>query len=447
MDAITWQWVIMIGSSLLLFVVSPLTSKTNDFFKGSKDNVPPNSLWLTSSLVISWLFAKSITNAADLGYAFGFVGGVAYAGYYLSFMVAGVLIYQMRIKGKFRSIHHFLETRYGEVAVGLFSLLIGFRLINEIWSNTIIIGTYFGEQGSVPYFSSITVFTILTLAYTLKGGMRSSIFTDMIHLVLFMVLLVFILAVLIPQTPGGITTLASKGEWKMSQGLNLLCVAVLQSLSYPFHDPIMTDRGFIAPPRTTLVSFAMATVIGMSCIILFSFVGIFGSMKGLPAPATVEVAKLFGLPMALMMNSIMVTSAASTIDSTFSSSTKLIHLDLLKEKGISVRKGRITMVLCALFGTLPVFLNPEILSATTISGTMVLGLAPIFLFWWIKAPKWSFYGSVLFGIACGLTTIFVKDVHWIQFSEGKYADLLSINVVGTIGCFTLFFIPVLFKRK
>ena len=76
---------------------------------------------------------------------------------------------------------------------------------------------------------------------------------------------------------------------------------------------------------------------------------------------------------------------------------------------------------------------------------MVLGLAPIFLFWWIKAPKWSFFGSVLFGIACGLTTIFVKDVHWIQFSDGKYADLLSINVVGTIGCFTLFFIPVLFK--
>jgi hypothetical protein len=41
------------------------------------------------------------------------------------------------------------------------------------------------------------------------------------------------------------------------------------------------------------------------------------------------------------------------------------------------------------FGTIPVFLNAEILSATTISGTTVIGLTPVF-FWNMKVPKISF---------------------------------------------------------
>ncbi|MEZ4932144.1 MAG: hypothetical protein R2788_08510 [Saprospiraceae bacterium] len=42
-------------------------------------------------------------------------------------------------------------------------------MFNEVWSNTMVIGSYFGEQGSSGYYSSILVFTALTLLYTLKG--------------------------------------------------------------------------------------------------------------------------------------------------------------------------------------------------------------------------------------------------------------------------------------
>ena len=106
MSVLAWQWVILIGINILLFWVSPWSTKVNDFFRGSSNDKQPNAFLLTSSLVVSWLFAKSITNAADLGYKFGIVGGVAYAGYYFSFLVAGVIIYKMRTKGGFKSIHH-----------------------------------------------------------------------------------------------------------------------------------------------------------------------------------------------------------------------------------------------------------------------------------------------------------------------------------------------------
>ena len=84
MDTLTWQWIILITVNVILYWASPWSHKANDFFKGSSNDKQPNTFLLTSSLVITWLFAKSITNAADLGYQFGIVGGVAYAGYYLS---------------------------------------------------------------------------------------------------------------------------------------------------------------------------------------------------------------------------------------------------------------------------------------------------------------------------------------------------------------------------
>jgi hypothetical protein len=88
MDVINWQWLLIISSSLLLFFLSPFAKTTDQFFKAVHKKKAPNTLVLTGSLIISWIFAKSITNAANLGLSFGLVGGVAYAGYYLSFAVA-----------------------------------------------------------------------------------------------------------------------------------------------------------------------------------------------------------------------------------------------------------------------------------------------------------------------------------------------------------------------
>ena len=86
MSVDTLQWILVIGISLLLFVLAPLAKTQKAFFKGEGESGKPSFFLLTSSLVISWLFAKSITNSANLGLSYGIVGGVAYAGYYLSFI-------------------------------------------------------------------------------------------------------------------------------------------------------------------------------------------------------------------------------------------------------------------------------------------------------------------------------------------------------------------------
>ena len=445
-EVATWQWILVLASSLILFWIAPFAKSKNDFFKGSKNEQAPSFWLLTSSLVISWIFAKSITNAANLGLSFGFVGGIAYAAYYLSFLVAGIIIYQMRVKGHFQSLHHFLQTRFGRSAMLLFSLLIAFRLFNEVWSNTMVIGTYFGDKGTASYYWSILVFTILTLAYALKGGLRSSLLTDLIQMLLFGGLLFVILGVLLPAKGGNVGAFVQSGSWTMAGGLNLFFVALIQVFSYPFHDPVLTDRAFIASPKRTLQSFIVATIIGSICILLFSFVGIYARMEGMQGQAAVEVSKALGFGMTLMMNFIMITSAASTLDSTFTSSAKLILIDLGDKEKASIRLGRITMILVAVAGTLPLVFSPEILSATTISGTMVIGLTPVFLFWKTKAPEASFLLSVGIGIVLGIAyAANLIPSEW-YFFEGKYGDLLSINLVGLFLCILVFWIPIWLKR-
>ena len=172
------------------------------------------------------------------------VGGLSYSIYYLSFIVAGIVIYQLRTKGGFQSLHHFLDSRFGRGAVILFSVLVGFRLFNEVWSNTMVIGSYFSEQGSGGYYGAILVFTLLTLVYTLKGGMSSSILTDAVQMVLFGVLLFIILGFILPASEFSFKEYMGTGEWKMSAGVDFFFVALIQVFSYPFHDAVLTDRGF-----------------------------------------------------------------------------------------------------------------------------------------------------------------------------------------------------------
>lgn len=447
MDPITLQWGILVLFGILFFMIAPYSKTVEQFFAAkSEAGKQPGMFMLTSSLVISWIFAKSITNAANLGLAFGMVGGVAYAVYYFSFIVAGVIIYRLRVKGGFTSIHHFLETKFGRSAIILFSLLIGIRLFNEVWSNTMVIGSYFGAAGSSGYYAAILVVTLLTLAYSIKGGLRSSLLTDAIQMIFFGVLLLLLLGFILPHEGGQVSNFVRSGEWKMATGVNLLLAAFLQIFSYPFHDPVLTDRGFISAPKTTLKSFFIAAVLGFFCIAIFSFVGIFAQMQGLKGQAAVEVGKLLGTGAMLAMNFIMITSAASTLDSTFSSFSKLIVIDLGQKKFKTVTRGRLMMVLLVILGTIPVFANPEILSATTVSGTMVMGLAPIFLLWNIKAPKASFYLSIGLGLAVGLILAMGYFPKALTFSSGKYAGLLWANLWGVIGCFIVFYLPILFTK-
>lgn len=434
-----WGFLIVYG--LIMMILSPKVKSVGGFFKGEdKNGKSATPLMLTASIFISWIFAKSVTNAANLGATYGIVGGVAYATYWLCIPLAGFAIYRLRKKYAATGLVSFLTENYGHGAAIAFSAAILIRLFNEVWSNTSVVGGYYGKSGSREFIAAAVIFTIITLVYSMKGGLRSSIVTDTIQAIIFVVFVVWVVAIIMPNHSVG--EILTTGSWKIEAGVDVLLVSFLQIFSYPFHDPVLTDRGFISEEKTMLKAFIISGLLGFIAIVVFSFIGIHAKIAGMAITDNVpaELGRNLGIGAYFVMIAVMVSAAGSTLDSTFSSLAKLTAFDLPrmtgKDLGEKSRKiGMIVMVVIALVGNLPMILGTDILKATTISGTMVIGLAPVFLLHGLVKPsKVGFHLSFWIGIILGFAMTFEAIPAWFAIGTGKYAMLLGVNFYGLIAC-------------
>lgn len=446
-----WGFLLLYGG--VMYAISPHSRTDAGFFGGSDDAGRPATEWaLMCSIFISWIFAKSVTNAANLGAAHGVVGGLAYATYWLSIPVAGLTIYWLRTRHGATGLVPFLIGRYGRLAALAFTAAILIRLYNEVWSNTAVVGAYYGKPGEWTFIAAALLFTAVTLLYSIKGGLRSSIVTDVIQAVLFVIVLGIVLFMVLPQHSVG--KLLTVGDFRMNAGLDLLLVALLQVVSYPFHDPVLTDRGFITREKTMLRAMIVAGVLGFFCIFAFSLVGVHAKLEGLPSGDNMPgaVAMAFGSLPYLLMTIVMIMAAGSTLDSTFSSVAKSIGRELPMLAGRApgpraIAIGMWTMLAFAILGNLPMIAGTDILKATTVSGTMVMGLAPVFLLApLVKYSPWSFHLAFWSGIAMGI--LFAAGLipqSW-AIGDGKYALLLGTNLYGLLICIAGFLLPVIWQR-
>lgn len=346
----------------------------------------------------------------------------------------------------------FLVRRYGRGAALAFTVAILVRLYNEVWSNSAVVGGYYGPAGSPAFIGAALLFTAATLFYSIKGGLRGSIFTDVIQTGLFVVFLFAVLFLVLPGQELG--PLLSQGHFALDAGVDLLLVAGLQIFSYPFHDPVLTDRGFITEEKSMLRSFVVAGLAGFIAILGFSLVGIHGQMAGISPSGNMPaaMAQAMGIGALFTMSALMIAAAGSTLDSTFSSLSKLTAQELPAMAGrtprVSQRRiGTWAMVGIAVLGNIPMVAGTDILTATTISGTMVMGLAPVFLLQrFSDGSPWSFHLSFWTGLGLGilLTTGQIPE-SW-AIGNGKYALLLGTNLYGLALCTAGFLLPVAWRR-
>ena len=243
----------------------------------------------------------------------------------------------------------------------------------------------------------------------------------------------------------------------------------------------------MASPKTMLKSFLVGGTLAAGFIVMFSFIGIYGNMeatyltnqgevdaldlpvqlsnlqKGVPS----SVSRYISRACFTMVNIVMLTSSISTLDSTFSSVAKLVGPELMSylrtnKPGTTSQAsmqdiifGRLAIVVLAIVGILPLLSDLDALSATTISGTVAMGLGPPMLF--LEHCKglrpFAFHLSFWLGVSLGtvyqLSGEYPQDWNLkdLYLGEGAYKKLFGVNVLGACTCFAAFWLGNLIDCK
>ncbi|HSG55640.1 MAG TPA: sodium:proline symporter, partial [Paracoccaceae bacterium] len=260
---------------VLSILAAPRRASVEGFFGGAGVDGRSPALWtLVLSQVTTWIFARSLMNAAILGYYYGIAGTLAYAAYYGSFLTGGFIVMRLRETGA-GSVQDWLGARFGTVGNGCYNFVIALRLLSEVFANLIVVGLIFNAVLDGSGTTAILIVAGLGLAYSAWGGLSAALRTDVVQMIVFLVVfgVAFVALVTAPgfDLPAVLTAPGVSGAYN---GWILLAVAALQVFSYPAHDPVMMDRGFIADAATTRASFLHAFWISTLCIIGFGFFGI-----------------------------------------------------------------------------------------------------------------------------------------------------------------------------
>jgi len=449
-------WLIALVSCLALIsiLISRRVTHTNSFYSGhSESGAAPGLLTLTFSQVTTWIFARSLLNAAILGFYYGIWGALAYAAYYLSFLTGGKIIDHLRFEHGYQSVQSFLNDRFGTWGTGCYNFVIGVRLISEVFANLLVIGILFGVAGSESYTLAVIGLAAVTLIYSMMGGLHASLRTDFFQMIIFLMVLAFLVVIAVGGGHYNSELLAFKPFDISEPGPILLIVALLQVWSYPMHDPVMMDRGFIADRDTTRRSFKHAAWISSLCIIAFGSLGVIAGANAQNGETmNAALSRLLGeIPMFLFSASLII-SAMSTLDSTLTSSAKMIVKDM-RIMPLSIKSGRFVMSLFMLAGLVLVFVgNKDLFSAVAVSGTASMYLVPVIIFslWGNQKqiPLWSYIGSFTLAMAGAVLYFTESSAHTTLLGEShKYTKLLWICISVLLGGCLMFLIGIASQRR
>ena len=432
----------LVGLALLSLAISPRVRTVEGFFYGADERGAPPGLWtLVLSQVTTWIFARSLLNAAILGYLFGIAGTVAYAAYYGSFLVGAHVVDGIRFRHGFRNIQSFLVADFGRLGEWTYNFVVALRLLSEVFANLLVVGIIFGGTGTWPYVIAIVAVAGLTLGYGTLGGLRASLKTDVLQMAVLLAILAVLLAIVVSRADfAWVPVLASSPDFT-SPGWVLLAVALLQVWSYPLHDPVMTDRGFLADRRTTMRSFHHAFWISLACVLAFGLVGVFAGLHRTDGEALMDtLGRLLGSGAMVLVNLALIVSAVSTLDSTLSSASKLVVVDMRMAKA-SLLNGRIAMVAFLAGGLGLLFVgSKDLFSAVAVSGTASMFLAPVVFFriWGgVRVPRWSY--ATAFALAMtGAIGYFIDSAGHLTLFEPLFGSIhdytklliVSLSVLG-----------------
>jgi Na+/proline symporter len=308
---------------------------------------------VSTSLAITshWFWAIAIFVGPAVAYNWGLIGLLWFAipnGF--ACVTVGYMAYKVREKYPegISVTEYFKQNLSPRIAIlyqGLFVLisiaavLLAFTAINKLWAFTAL------NQFIPPIYASLLI-GLITLAFTVRGGIRTSIFTGAVQTCLWSVFLsVMLYFVFTSGTPlqlsgkNQLTTIFHYGF------LTSFAVAFFISVSAAASaHGMMWQKAFSMPRENIMKTYSVAGLVFSLIVIALGFLGIYTYSAGLTIGAA-DTSQMIGMlalvgPTALIIFAALVIGQSSTvIDSSLNYISSLATLEWIKTDNVLVSRS------------------------------------------------------------------------------------------------------------
>lgn len=147
---------------------------------------------VTSSVMVSWVWAMTIMGSAEQGMTLGISGGINYAwGSMLPFFIFIPLVMCIRKKmPKCTTFVEFIRVRYGETLSLIFVLFAFLLTLYILLSQGIGLGVVFHTIFGMPYKIAAAIPILIVALYIANAGLKGSIVNDFIMFIVISLILI-----------------------------------------------------------------------------------------------------------------------------------------------------------------------------------------------------------------------------------------------------------------
>lgn len=440
--------------ALLLFAVT--REKKNhtvlDYFFAGR-SLPFWALAIT--FVASWWGAGSAISTADLAYDDG-MGAFFYYGVPVLIATFLMMLGARRIRNVgYLTQGEMMRARYNEKAARLLAVMILIFMTFNAASQMVGIGDYFGSCLHLPYLPAILLGTSIVLIYSMFGGFRAVVLTDIIQFVLLTLsaVIVFLAGM---HFAGGIDGISAAAEAAGKEGYMSMASGAQKYMAYVItfgcswciqanvwqRISAAADAG--SARHMTVLSFFMYIPLYL-IVVLTGMAGFVLYPEGLPDGGVVSAITRDYLSPAVSALVFVGISAAimSTMDSLINTAAMEIMIDLNPKQESEEKKLRksgtatlaVTVIALLIALRIPSILNISWLASDVITTGVFIPM--IFGFFWRRGNARGAEASMIGGLAfCGYNLLIFLGADLPHF----YALQSALQVIAGIALSAVLYI-------
>jgi len=349
--------IIFSAYTLLLFLVGYLTARRStdeSFFVGNR-----SSKW--------YLVAYGMIGASLSGVTFisipGYVGSTSFSymvivfGYLAGYVIIANVLLPVYYRMKLTSIYAFLNHRYGMSsyktgsAFFILSRLIGASFRVFIVVNVLYLFVF--KQWGVPFAAVVFLFVALILLYSMRGGIKTIVWTDTLQTTFMLLALIASILLLSNSWTGGLRELASEvfrsdyskmfffTEWKDRQYFlklffsGMFITIAMTGLDQDMMQKNLSCRSYKESRKNMYWMSAALVPVNLLFLFLGAALYLYTAKNGIPLPAisdelfpTVSLTVLGGFAGITFLLGL-IAAAYSSADGTLTALTTAVSIDLL----------------------------------------------------------------------------------------------------------------------